>query len=177
MPRLNSSPSASKVCVLNILHRTAEWEVIQGITFIENKEILLYVLKNVFLGKHIAHIIYLIAPPKRYHLTEKKMLVFLFVNIVLKSNYHWTLNEHIKTIIMIGVFSMEYSGQQFKPLIFIASYWIHVNSLIYMLFMFSIFYIYEKHLSNISNGININLGIFLSESIVEAHFSLNCFFL
>lgn len=39
---------------------------------------------------------------------------------------------------------MEYSGQQLKPQIFIASYWIHVNSLIYMLFMFSIFYIYEK---------------------------------
>ena len=65
-----------------------------GHTLIGDKKILLYSLKNILLAKYIAHIIYLIPPPEHNRLTEKTMSVFLFVHIIVKSNYHWsTLNK------------------------------------------------------------------------------------
>ena len=85
---LNSSPLASKVCVLNILSQDSRVGGRSGHTLIGNKKILLYSLKNTLLAKYIAHIIYLIPPPEHTCLTEKTMPVFLFINIIVKSNYH-----------------------------------------------------------------------------------------
>jgi len=85
---LNSSPLASKVCVLNILSQDSRVGGRSGHTLTGNKKILLYSLKNTLLAKYIAHIIYLIPPPEHNCLTEKTMPVFLFVNIIVKSNYH-----------------------------------------------------------------------------------------